>query len=67
MRHSSGVITSDTLGMKTNNILTGVFVVKTQKRSQHVNTFLTVGGRESRTEVGTVTDLLMQTPLSYEG
>ena len=66
MRHSSGVITSDTLGMKTNNILTGVFVVKTQKRSQHVNTSSKVGG-QCRAQVVPATDLLMQIPLSYEG
>jgi hypothetical protein len=67
MRHSNGVIANDTLGMKTNNILTSVFVVKIRKRSQRVNTFLKVDGRERRTEVVPATDLLMQTPLFYEG
>ena len=67
MRHSNSVIANDTLGMKTNNILTSVFVVKIRKRSQRVNTFLKVDGRERRTEVVPATDLLMQTPLFYEG
>ena len=60
MRYSSGVIANDTLDMKTNNILTSVFVVKTRKRSQHVNTFLKAGGRKSKTEVVSVNDLFMQ-------
>ena len=67
MRNSTDVIASDTLGMKTNNILTSVFVVKTRQRSQHVTTFPKAGGRERRTEVGPATDFLTQPPLSYEG
>jgi hypothetical protein len=67
MRHSGGVITNDTSGMKRNNIPTSVFVVKTRKRSQRVNTFPKAGGRERRAEVVPTTDLLMQTPLSHEG
>jgi hypothetical protein len=67
VRNSTDVIASDTLGMKTNNILISVFVVKTRERSQHANTFPEVGGRERRAEMVPVTDLLMQTPLSYEG
>ena len=53
--------------MKPNNILASVFLVKTGKRAQHVNTLPKVGGRERRAEVVPVTDLLMQTPLSDEG
>ncbi len=67
MRRSSGGNCQRYWGMKTNHILTSVFVVKTRKRFQHVNTFLEVGGREHRTEVFPATDLLMQTPLLYEG
>jgi len=67
MRHSSGLIANDTLGVKTNNILTSVFVVKIRKRSQRVNTFPKMDGRERRTEVVPATDLVMQTPLFYEG
>lgn len=58
------MIANDTLGMKTNNILTSVFVVKTRNRSQHVNTFPKVGGRERKAEVVSVTDLVTESALS---
>jgi len=55
-------------GVKTNRILTTIFVLeKTRKRTQRVNAFLKAGGRESKAEVVSVTDLLMQGHFSHEG
>jgi hypothetical protein len=54
--------------MKTNSILTSIFVLeKTRKRAQRVNPFLKAGGHESKAEVVSVTDLLMQSLFSHEG
>jgi len=53
--------------MKTNNILTSVFVVKTRRRCQRVNALPEVGGLENRAKVSSATDLLLQIPLPYEG
>ena len=54
--------------VKTNRILTTIFVLeKTRKRTQRVNAFLKAGGRESKAEVVSVTDLLMKSLFSQEG
>jgi len=52
-------------GVKTNRILTTIFVLeKTRKRTQRVNVFLKAGGRESKAEVVSVTDLVTESALS---
>ena len=53
--------------MKTNSILTSIFVMKTRKRFERVNLLLKAGGYESRAEIVSVTDLLMQSLFSHEG
>jgi hypothetical protein len=50
-----------------NSILTSVFVVKTRRRSERVDPFSRGAGRESKADVASITDLLMQTVLSHEG
>ena len=52
-------------GVKTNRILTTIFVLeKTRKRTQRVNAFLKAGGRETKAEVVSVTDLFMESTFS---
>ena len=52
-------------GVKTNRILTTIFVLeKTRKRTLRVNAFLKAGGRESKAEVVSVTDLVTESALS---
>jgi len=53
--------------MKTNSILTSIVVMKTGKRFERVNFFLKAGGCGIKTEAVSVTDLLIQSLLSYEG
>jgi hypothetical protein len=51
--------------MKTNGILTIIFVSeKTRKRAQRGNAFLKAGGRESETEVDSVTDSYVESAFS---
>jgi hypothetical protein len=53
--------------MKTNSILASIFVMKTRTRFERVNLLLTVDGHESKAEIVSVTDLLMQGLFSHEG
>jgi len=51
--------------VKTNSILTSIFVSeKMWKRTQRVNAFLKAGGRETKAEVVSVTDLFMESAFS---
>jgi len=54
--------------MKTNSLLITIFVFeRAPTRAQRVNPFLSVGSRESKAEVVSRTDLLMQSLFSQEG
>jgi hypothetical protein len=50
-----------------NRVLTSVFVGKPRRGSERANPFFQADGRESKAEVVSITDLLMQTPPSHEG
>ena len=53
--------------MKTNSFLTSIFVSDKTRNALSMNPFLKVGGRESKTEVVSLNDLLMQSLFSHEG
>ena len=53
--------------MKKNGFLIGTFVLETARNALSVNPFLKAGGRESKTDVVSVNDLLMQSLFSHEG
>jgi hypothetical protein len=51
--------------MKTNGAVTSIFASeKTWKRSQRINAFLKAGGRESKAEVVSITDVVTESALS---
>ena len=54
--------------MKTKSFLTGMFVLEETWNAFSVNSFLKAGSQESKTEVVSVTDLIMSEALfSHEG
>lgn len=52
--------------MKTNSILTSIFVMKTRKRFERVNLLLKAGGHESKAAVVSVTDPYTESVFSQE-